>query len=90
MMNSGAMHSQEWGDTLAVPYFPLCTSGALTPVLQEVRDALACYLLLSCTSGAYPFIIPLLIRPQVLLPVSSPYLFPLVYLSAEACSTVQH
>ena len=44
----------------------------------------------TCTSGAYPFMIPLLIHPQVLLPVSSPYLFPLVYLSAEACSTVQH
>ena len=57
--------------------------------VPEVGDTLAGTLLQEY-SGAYPFVIPLLIHPQVLLPVSSPYLFPVVYLSAEARSTVQH
>ena len=58
-------------------------------LFPEVGDALAGTLLWEY-SGACPFVIPLLIRPQVLLPISSPCLFPLVYLNAEACSTVQH
>ena len=70
----------------------LLNSGALTPV----HDGKWGMLWLSPWSRhalqglTYPFVIPLLIPPQVLLPVSSPYLFPLVYLNTEACSTVQH